>query len=317
MKEFKTIEEQLDILKSKGMQIDINDEEAANILICGNYYNIINGYKDLFLNKDEEQETFYEGTTFSEVYALYEFDRQIRTIIFEAILRVENLLRSLISYSFSKKYGNNNYLKIENFDNLPANSKESNKIKQISHIQGLISELHGVISKAVGKKDYITHYIMTYGFVPLWVLVNDMSLGQLSKFYSLMKQPERIEVAKHWDDLLHNDLESYIKVLAHFRNLCAHDDRVYNSKTSVLIPNTIYHSNLNILQNENGNYLNGKKDFFSLLITFKVLLSPKEFNTIFNKVNGRIESLSTKINSISIQKIKDSMGLPQNWKLIK
>lgn len=49
MKEFKTIEEQIELLKSRG--IIVNDEqEAYKILITNNYYNIINGYKDMFLD---------------------------------------------------------------------------------------------------------------------------------------------------------------------------------------------------------------------------------------------------------------------------
>ena len=52
-----------------------------------------------------------------------------------------------------------------------------------------------------------------------------------------MKQKERIEISQHWD-IMEQDLSSYIEVLAYFRNLCAHDDRIYNAKCKKLISNT-------------------------------------------------------------------------------
>ena len=79
MKEFKTVEEQIDLLKNRN--ISFNDEEKAKkILLNNNYYNIINGYKDLFL--DSNQIIYKMGTKFEEIYALYEFDRQLRNIFF-------------------------------------------------------------------------------------------------------------------------------------------------------------------------------------------------------------------------------------------
>ena len=47
MKEFKTIKEQINILKSKGIIIN-NEKKSYKILLNNNYYNIINGYKDIF-----------------------------------------------------------------------------------------------------------------------------------------------------------------------------------------------------------------------------------------------------------------------------
>ena len=37
---------------------------------------------------------------------------------------------------------------------------------------------------------------MTYGYLPLWVLNNILTLGTISKFYSLMKQNERQTISK-------------------------------------------------------------------------------------------------------------------------
>lgn len=49
MEEFKTIAEQVSILESRGMKVG---QEAAVILLRENYYSVVNGYKDPFLNKE-------------------------------------------------------------------------------------------------------------------------------------------------------------------------------------------------------------------------------------------------------------------------
>ena len=93
MKEFKTIKEQINILKSKGIIIN-NEKKSYKILLNNNYYNIINGYKDIFLIKNK----YIKNTSFEEIYAMYEFDRSLRNIFLEYILKIENQIRSLVAY---------------------------------------------------------------------------------------------------------------------------------------------------------------------------------------------------------------------------
>ncbi len=314
MKDFKNLDEQILEIKNKG--IIITDElNVKDILLRCNYYNVINGYKRPFIVSNDP-ETFASDTQFEEIFSMYNFDRQIREIIFSFILKIENTLRSLIAYYFSEAHGNSNYLVLDNFDTLQLASEKKSTIRK-AKIMELISSINSTIASAISKKDYILHYISKYGFVPMWVLVNDLSFGQLSKFYTVMLPAEKIKVAQYWNTILHSDLESYIVTLSSFRNLCAHDDRIYCSKIVNNIPDTEYHELLNIEKNENGNYNHGKHDFFSLLIVFKILLPSDDFSNLFNKVRGRLWSLKSKINSDSYNKVLYLMGIPSNWEELK
>ena len=222
----------------------------------------------------------------------------------------------MIAYHFSEKYGNDNYLKMDNFETLKGSNCSSQKYEErVGQIQTLLTNLQSDISKSMSKKNYIKHYILNYGFVPLWVLVNAITLGRLSQFYSLMDQSVRIKVSQHWD-VKEADLNQYIKTLAFYRNLCAHDDRLYSSKCNQDIPNTNIHEKLNI-NVINGRYVNGKNDLFSLIIILKILLPESDFNTMCNKIDGRMRSISQKITHISYQTIFNAMGFPDNWVKIK
>lgn len=96
-KKFKTYDEQIQILQERNLLI--RDKNAVRrILQRGNYYNIINGYKDLFLDKSLAVETFYVGATFDEIVALFKFDKKLKKIFLDRLLKMENAIKSVIAY---------------------------------------------------------------------------------------------------------------------------------------------------------------------------------------------------------------------------
>jgi len=86
------------------------------------YYNIINGYKDFFIDKQaskvKNEDVFENGTKFEHISALYDFDTEIRLLFLKNILKMENILKTKIAYFFSKSYNNQdfNYLNINNYN---------------------------------------------------------------------------------------------------------------------------------------------------------------------------------------------------------
>lgn len=175
-KVFKTYEEQIKILEDRGLNVNTKD---IIIFKKENYYNIINGYKDLFLNSSSDVETYKDGSNFLEIFALYEFDRELRFIFLKRLLKIETHIKSIISYEFSKKYGHDNYLKLENFE--PYNKKNKN----LQNVMKVISTIQRSTTDQSGKHNAITHYMMEYGYVPLWVLANVLTFGVISRFFGI------------------------------------------------------------------------------------------------------------------------------------
>lgn len=321
MKGFKSLEEQIEILKNRGMIIT-DKELARKKLQENNYYNIINGYKDIFIDSTKLDEQFQTDVTFEEIYALYSFDRTLRSTLLRYIIELENILRSLISYEFAKVHGHDNYLIFNNFETLTTlkntGIKNANLLieERACKIQKLIAEMQQDLAIATEKSKYVKHYVVKYGYVPIWVLVNSITLGRLSKFFNLMNQAERIEVSKKWN-IKEEDLKQYIKILAMYRNQCAHDERIYNYNTEkISIADTVYHSILKIPV-INGRFEYGKNDLFSLAIIFKVLLPEDDFKTFVNKISGHLHSLEKKMNPLRFNEVREQMGFPINWFEIK
>ena len=307
---FNTYNSQVEILRSRGLQIQ-DDRQAIRILERENYYNLINGYKLPFLAQTEEVERYKPGADFFEIYALYLFDRRLRAIFLERILMIENHIKSVIAYEFSEQYGHKNYLMPDNFDGVATDAM---KRKRVHDLLTAIQE--DIRQRMIKKHAAIIHYYDSYGYIPLWVLVNIMSLGRISTFYSNMKLPERQHVAKRFK-VSENELRSYLAVMVLFRNLCAHDERLYNYRTHITITTNYVHSALGIYRNPQGQYLRGKKDVFSLLISCKILMDRPAFDDLVCELDQEIIKLSERLQTVHMNEILRSMGFPHNWQEIQ
>lgn len=300
-KDFKTIDEQIEILKRKGLIIE-DEEEAKEILLRENYF-FINGYRLLLMNSYSDK-TFIKGSTFKELYALFLFDRSMRNIIFKYLLIIENQLKSITSYQLSKKYGyqEKDYLNPKNF------TEDRSKTRRV---KDLIEKMKRQVRINGTKHNATLHYIKNYGYVPMWVLVKVLSFGIVCELYSVLKKEDQIEIASVFN-VSTEYLEDFLPILANYRNLCAHEDIMFDHKTEKVIPDTEYHEKLNIFKMDDE-YIYGKNDIFAVIIMLKYLLRKDDFRIMLKEIDYEKELLDSRIDSIPIEKILDRMGIPKNY----
>lgn len=301
-KEFKTLDEQLGIFKSKGLTIN-DEEEARNILLKENYF-FINGYRRVLMVSSKEKK-FVKGATFDELYAIFMFDRELRNILFKNLLIVENNIKSIISYKLSVKYGykEKNYLKESNFT---TDNKDKRRVSDV------INKMKRQIRVNSQNHSATLHYITNYGYIPLWVLVKVLSFGLINELYGILKPEDQKEIADLYNVEM-EDMEIYLSLLANYRNLCAHEDIVFDHRTQKYISNTKYHSELKIKQDEFGEYIKGKNDIFALIIILKQMLTKDEFMHMMDEINLKLQDLTWQIKSVKINKIYDTLGFPENY----
>ena len=311
-KSYKSYRQQLNILRSRGLKIGkgAQGSRAMRILERENYYNVINGYKELFLSSKStfsSNETFKSGTTFNEIYALYSFDRELRNIYMKYLLKLENAFKTVISHEFSAKYGHDNYLKIENFDNTSE--------KNISASIKLIGDIQQEIARQMSKHHQaVTHYMSEHGYIPLWVLVNVLTFGKIENFYKNMKPADKIIVAKQFN--LHpTELSKYMHMLALARNKCAHDERFFDIKFKERIHTKSIKnfSTLGIIRANDGSYTYGTNDAYSIAIMFALLLSKSDLKDFISSMKSTFRKLEKQLHTISISDIMNSMGFGSNW----
>lgn len=311
-KNYKSYRQQLNILRSRGMVIGKGSQgsRAMRILERENYYNVINGYKELFLSSKATattDERYKTGTTFDEVYALYNFDRELRHIYLKYLLKLENAFKTVIAHEFSAQYGHDNYLKIENFN---AASEQS-----ISSAIKLIGDIQQEIARQMSKHHQaVTHYMTEHGYIPLWVLVNVLTFGKIENFYKNMKPVDKTVVAKQFG-LQPDELAKFMHMLALARNKCAHDERFFDIKFKERIHTKSIKnfSVLGIIRAADGSYTYGTNDAYAIAIMFALLLSKTDLKEFVSSMRLAFNKLQKQIHTISATAIMAIMGYGHGW----
>lgn len=285
-KQHKTFNEQLEILKQRELTVS-NDSYALSKLQHINYYRLSAYFLPFMHPKDDDKkDTFLEKSSFEDIIQLYYFDSELRKIIFEAIESIEIYFRTQITYSHSQKYGSLGYLKNENFE---ASEKFFNLV-----IQNLKSETKR--SKEVFVKHFKENYNTTD--LPLWVTVEVISFGTLSKFYSMLKTDEQKEVISQLKGINNMVFKNWLHGLSVVRNICAHHSRLWNKTLGVKFEVPRKLDEFKSIKND--------KVFFVLSVIEYILTSIGEDEIDFK---SKIKTLITKYPKVNLE----SMGYTKDW----
>ncbi len=299
---FKTLDEQIEILEEKGLIIEDVDY-AKEILFRENYF-FISGYRHLFM-RHNDKDRFIKGTTFDELYGMFVFDRMIRNIMFKYILIVENNIKSIISYQMSKKYGfkEKDYLNPKNFTHDPLKTRQVRDILEKTRRQIRVN----------GKEHTATmHYLTNYGYIPMWILVKVLSFGIVSELYNILKLEDKESIANVYH-LEPETLSIYLSLLSNFRNVCAHEDVLYDHRTQRMIPDSKYHELLGI-EKTDDEYIFGKNDLFAIVIILKQMLTEEEFREFAYELGYEIDVLDGRVDTVPLISILNRIGFPENWR---
>ena len=298
-KRFLTYDEQISFLLEQKQLIIEDQEYAKRILFQTGYFALVNGYKRIF--KNPQTNKFQVGVRFEDVYGMYCFDRNLRSILLKYILICEQTIKSSLSYHFCQIYGEDQKAYLN-----PINYLQSENHSRI--IKKLIQKMSAHLNEN-SSYYYIRHYVKRYQSVPFWVLVNTLTLGQVSKMYSCQKSRVKIQICKDFGEIRENELERMLSIMTKFRNVCAHNDRLFNFKTQDALPDLLIHQMLQIPRRL-GRYCCGKEDLFAQVIILKMLLQEEDFEWFYTELKQCFQRHSV------YQTILYQMGFPENWKEI-
>ena len=341
-KVYRTYRQLLAILRNRGVDIKTGSvgSRTIGILEKANYYNVINGYKRLFIASPATpltEEIYKTGTTFDEIYSLYLFDRDLRHVYLKYLLKLETHFKSAVAHIFSKEYGHDNYLKLENFHNQASAdisvlkriaAKENldivkdlvaiNRIsagENIANVTRLIGDIQQEIARQLNKhNEMVSHYMTVHGYIPLWVLINVLTYGKVSTFFLNMKEPEKVVIAKQFN-VQYRELHKYMTMLGFARNKCAHDERFYDIRFSQRLhtKSIANFSSLNLPRDRSGSYTRGTCDAYAIAIIFKRLLSKQDFKEFYSSMENLIKRLSKQLKTVSVAEVLDVMGYTPAW----
>ena len=287
MKEYMSNVQLIDYLISKKVNV-INKEEAIKKIEKYTYYSIVNSYK---FNFKDSKNNYLPNVSFDEIYALFEFDKNLKYIILKYTLEIETIIKSLMANQISKNYGLINYLTIDNLDD---NAQIEAKEKLINKINEEINHNYNIHSA-------ITHYKDKYGYIPPFVLMKILTFGVTSRYYGLLKQKDRQKIAKYFK-ISDKSLKQILKNLTSIRNIAAHSDRLFCFRDKYTLSFKLIDKNYNIKDNTTNLYM--------MIKALKLILTKGLYNEMIKRINNEIKILDSKLSSISINDILKIMGYP-------
>lgn len=210
------IEEQIQLLQYQGLQIN-DTEEAYHVLKVVGYYRL-SGYLHPFKlsHQTNTRRNFKSNLSFTYIWQLYQFDRELRLLVADAIEKIEVAFRASISEITSKEYGLFWYTEDKFFRN------SNQHLALIKRINDLLKNPEEV---------FIQHYLEKYNdpkYPPIWMIIEALSFGTCSKLFSNIQS---IAIRNRISDIfeLHATIiESWMKVAVWIRNICAHHGRLWN-----------------------------------------------------------------------------------------
>jgi len=279
-KPFLPYQDQVDLLKSRNLNVS-NDAFVVTKLSHLNYYRLSAYYLPFY----DDKEHFKDGVQFENIIKLYYFDKKLRNLIFYAIEKIEVYFRTQITYVIAKEFGPFGYTKSEHFT------------MNAYHHHKLLEDINREVVRS--KEVFVKHFFEKYTEknLPVWMMVEIVSFGTLSKLYKSLKPEQKKEIIKGLG--LHQKVfDSWFHTLVYIRNVCAHHSRVWNKMLAIKpeIPRKI----------ELFKTLNNKKVFFVLTMIEFILEKVDDDEFI---LKDELNKLLAKHPEVPIS----NMGFPENW----
>lgn len=313
-KPFKTYEEQIKILKDRYKLTILNDDMAVRILQNIPYYDLINGYKDCFM----ENEVYKSGITIGDLYAFSISDKTLQSILFKYSTMVENAYKSRLAYIIAKNIGvnENTYLDSKHYYKSYDNKLFYNEFK--NHCLDVYSG-----SKPIPQPT--KHYYDNHNHIPPWILFKNVSFGNsinLIRFLKSNEQKELIEFMLPAKNIAYNNKVEYViaalNLIREYRNKIAHNLKFISfksthNKLSPKATTAIFPNKLIGWKDINKNHI-GVNDIYAYILALLLFINDSYLKIVMcNELSSFFRSHKKAIAFATFNSYYFSVtGLPEN-----
>lgn len=234
-KKASTVEEQIVLLKKRGMIFDSGEEKAKEILLDIGYYRL--GFYWFPFEKDKDH-NFQKDTLFSNVINLYYLDVDLKNILLKYLKRIEVNFRTKIIYYVSNKH----------IDDPIWYSNP--RIMASWFIKSLDTKLYTPKFKEDNKQIKLHHIKYRNDiYAPTWKTFEFLTFGAIVTIFNALKNEEiKKEISKIYGLNNLNSFKNFIRTIKFTRNICAHAGVLYDlnfPQGIYKIPRTKFNDNNN------------------------------------------------------------------------
>lgn len=211
------------------------------------YYHGYKGYR--YINKATNVVPY---TNFDELTAIYDFDAQIKALLYPFVMQIETALKNYVletvvssvnSDSFIDVYGKllDNYKSFstsgKHYPDAKKRAQAEEKYKhELKRRLDLRNRIYKVQTDAFGNGNKIAeHYLNKDTNLPIWAIFELLSLGEFGHFVSCLNYPCRQAISakigiRKSDDSNALLVQRLIYAIKDLRNAIAHNDVVFDTR---------------------------------------------------------------------------------------
>jgi abortive infection bacteriophage resistance protein len=211
-----TLDGQLELLERRGLAVP--DRESARAFLRHANYDRFSGY---FLAFESDRHRFVAGTRFEEIRHAYEFDVELRHVLWQAMELVELDARTSIAYSFGQTHGAFGHVNPQVF-----HASRAAHAEWIAAIQRESERSHELFAR------HFKDRYAEFPNLPIWAAAEIASFGAISRMLKMMRRDDQRRVAQRYG-VQPQVLCSWLHHLSYVRNICAHHGRIWDRAWSI------------------------------------------------------------------------------------
>lgn len=276
---------------------------AAKEILCRvGYFNLVNGYKNAFVAGKDAQghHTYYRGTSIQELYALKQFDDELRSVLLRQITKVEEELRTIFAYKFDEvnQDGKVAWYQIEAYDQSRGGVPVVNAISKAYHDVDSCSQ------------EYVKYYLEHHKFIPSWIMIKVITFSHFINLVNCSPKSVKQAICKLYGlidstgkedfDLLIGSLH-WLRIV---RNACAHNERIYTIRKAKSRIRTPYMDSLASSYSREGD-----KRIIDLLVYLKYYCPHNEYVQFISQIKYLLLSLKNNIRTPAFDNVRAGLGI--------
>lgn len=226
------IEEQIQLLKDRGMVLEYPEEKVKELLLDIGYYRL-GFYWNPF--EIDDKHNFKSGTTFKNVVKLYYLDFDLRNLLTRYLTRIEINFKTKLIYYVSNQYNNSPtwFVDSQVMNPIFTNTFDKHYNEKFIRNNKPIKKHH---EKYINDK-----------YAPAWKTLEFFTFGTVLTIYKCIKNENiKKKIANDFGVLNIKKFINLMETIVLVRNYCAHGDVLFDLRTPkgiAVIPDINFHDN--------------------------------------------------------------------------
>lgn len=280
-KPFLSYEDRIEKLKNDyNLKVSDDKKLELELLKTISYYDLINGYKDCFMQNDK-----FQNEHIMDLFSFSFLDKKFQNLLFMYSIYVENIFKTKLANLIAENKG------VEYSQYLDINKYSLSNPNRRTKLLQTLSDMTTVHSSS--SDDPTKFYREKHNHIPPWILFKNVYFTTVIDIFSFLSKDEKIKLISEYPafnkDSISEDekiemFRNMLTIVRKFRNKIAHNSKIVKvklDKNSINLINLKKIDTFKILKNSDIKAQRGACDIFGMFISILYLLGTSVLTTLF------------------------------------